>query len=127
MTQHAEVQGWLTHSAWELIANIGIDGHALFGAMLGAWLVSSSRRKLDAWMLVSRKRRLKAWQRAGSLLLSAGVGYLFTPLILSLAPSLSSGVGAFIAAVVVIPISIKVMVWLDTADLKEIVQRWRGR
>ncbi|HKS12377.1 MAG TPA: putative holin [Pseudomonas sp.] len=100
-------------------ANIAVevpafDGHALFGAFLGAWMVASTRR------------RLKVWQRLGSLFLSAGVGYLFTPLVLSLsAPLFSSGVAAFVAAVVVIPISNKVMVWLDTAELREIFQRWR--
>ncbi len=89
------------------------DGGALFGALLGAWLVASTRR------------RLKGWQRLGSLMLSAGVGYLFTPLVLLLAPFLSSGVAAFVAALVVIPISIKVMVWVDAADLRDIFQRFR--
>jgi hypothetical protein len=28
---------------------------------------------------------------------------------------------------VVVPISLKVMVWLDSVDLREIVQRWRRR
>ncbi|UVJ43135.1 phage holin family protein [Pseudomonas sp. LS1212] len=91
-----------------------INGDALFGALLGAWLVASTRQSL------------KAWQRMGSLLLSAGVGYLFTPLVLSMASFLSSGVAAFVGAVVVIPISIKVMVWLDGADLREVFQRLRG-
>ncbi|WP_166358491.1 putative holin [Pseudomonas akapageensis] len=91
-----------------------IDGDALFGAVLGAWLVTSTRQSL------------KAWQRMGSLLLSAGVGYLFTPLVLSMGPFLSSGVAAFVGAVVVIPISIKVMVWLDAAELRDIFQRMRG-
>lgn len=91
-----------------------VDGDTIFGAVLGAWLVASTQGVL------------KAWQRLGSLFLSAGVGYLFTPLVLLLAPFLSSGVAAFIAAVVVIPISIKVMIWLDSADLREILQRLRN-
>lgn len=33
----------------------------------------------------------------------------------------------FVAAVVVIPISLKVMVWLDTLDPRELIQRWRRR
>ncbi|NBA94748.1 putative holin [Pseudomonas sp. R5(2019)] len=90
-----------------------IDGDALFGSLLGAWLVSSTRQ------------HLKAWQRLGSLTLSAGVGYLFAPMVLSVAPFLSTGVAAFIGAVVVIPICIKVMVWLDAADLREVLQRLR--
>ncbi|MNJ15694.1 hypothetical protein D3C77_99460 [compost metagenome] len=91
-----------------------IDGEALFGAILGAWLVTSI------------KRDLKAWQRLGSLLLSAGVGYLFAPVALKLAPIINSGGAAFASAMVVIPISIKVMVWVEQADLFEILRRIRG-
>jgi hypothetical protein len=92
-----------------------IDGNALFGAVLGAWLVTSI------------KKDLKAWQRVGSLLLSSGVGYLFAPIALNLAPMLTSGVAAFTCALVVIPISIKAMVWVERADLLDILRRLRGR
>ncbi|QPG61246.1 hypothetical protein HFV04_017160 [Pseudomonas sp. BIGb0427] len=91
-----------------------IDGEALFGAILGAWLVTSI------------KRDLKAWQRLGSLLLSAGVGYLFAPVGLKLAPFINSGGAAFACALVVIPISIKAMLWVEQADLFEILRRIRG-
>ncbi|MEG0862691.1 MAG: putative holin [Pseudomonas sp.] len=91
-----------------------VEGDVVFGALLGAWLVASTRGAL------------KAWQRLGSLFLSAGVGYLFTPPVLLMAPFLSGGVAAFIAAVVVIPISIKVMIWLDTAELRDILKRLRS-
>lgn len=91
-----------------------VDGDMLFGAVLGAWLVASTRGFL------------KAWQRMGSLFLSAGVGCLFTPLMRSIAPFFSNGEAAFIGAVVVIPIVIKVMIWLDGADLRDIIQRLRG-
>lgn len=91
-----------------------VDGVALFGALLGAWLVASTRRTL------------KGWQRLGSLLLSAGVGYLFSPLLQSLAPSLDAGVAAFIGAVVVIPISIKVKAWVAATDVRDILRRLRG-
>ncbi|CAG8865563.1 hypothetical protein PS627_01481 [Pseudomonas fluorescens] len=104
----------LINSAEASTLTTTFDGHALFGAVLGAWLVASTRREL------------KGWQRLGWLLLSSGVGYLFMPLVWSLSsPFFSSGVAAFVASVVVIPISIKVMVWLDNADLREIFQRWR--
>lgn len=99
------------------------DGQALAGAILGAWLVSSSKGK--AWVTIRTRRKLSLQQRLLTLLLSAGVGYLFMPLLLSLVPFVSTGVAAFVAAVVVIPISVKVMLWLENADLKEIVQRWR--
>ncbi|MDG9882226.1 hypothetical protein CSV86_006820 [Pseudomonas putida CSV86] len=91
-----------------------VEGDMVFGALLGAWLVASTRGFL------------KAWQRIGSLLLSAGVGYLFTPLMRSIGPFLSGGEAAFIGAVVVIPIVIKVMIWLDGAELRDIIQRLRG-
>lgn len=91
-----------------------VNGAAVFGALLGAWLVTATRR------------RLKNWQRLGSLLLSAGVGYLFSPQVMALAPFLDPGVAAFVAAVLVIPISIKVMVWVGKAQLQDIVQRLRG-
>ena len=75
-----------------------IDDGALFGAILGAWLVTST------------KRDLKVWQRLGSLFLSAGVGYLFAPMALQAIPFITSGGSAFLCALVVIPISIKLMV-----------------
>ncbi|UBM23736.1 hypothetical protein K8374_15185 [Pseudomonas sp. p1(2021b)] len=102
-----------------------LDLNAMFGAMLGAWLVSSSRRRLRHWGILSNDDRLKVWQRMVALALAGGVGYLFTPFVLSLVPSLSSGVAAFVAALVVIPISIKVMHWVDHADLQDIIRRWR--
>ncbi len=92
-----------------------INGEALFGAVLGAWLVTTTRS------------HLKVWQSIGSFLLSAGVGYLFTPVTLPLVPFLTGGVAAFICALMVIPISIKVMQWIDNAPITEILRRIRGR
>ncbi|VVP74498.1 hypothetical protein PS918_01695 [Pseudomonas fluorescens] len=92
-----------------------IDGEALFGAALGAWLVTTTRSNF------------KAWQRMGSWLLSAGVGYLFTPVALQLVPFLTMGVTAFFCALIVIPVSIKVMQWIDGAGLDEIIRHLRGR
>lgn len=91
-----------------------IDGEALFGAVLGAWLVTST------------KRDLKVWQRLGSLLLSAGVGYLFAPMALQAIPFVTRGGASFGCSLVVIPLSIKVMVWIEQADLWEIMRRLRG-
>jgi hypothetical protein len=92
-----------------------IDGEALFGAALGAWLVTTTGSNF------------KAWQRLGSWLLSAGVGYLFTPVALQLAPFLTGGVTAFFCALIVIPISIKLMQWIDGAGIGEIIRHLRGR
>ncbi|MDI2594283.1 phage holin family protein [Pseudomonas sp. N3-W] len=92
-----------------------IDGEVLFGAALGAWLVTTTRSNF------------KAWQRIGSWLLSAGVGYLFTPVALPLVPFLTGGVTAFFCALVVIPVSIKLMQWIDGAGIGEIIRHLRGR
>ncbi|MNP09918.1 hypothetical protein D3C76_1020460 [compost metagenome] len=92
-----------------------IDGEALFGASLGAWLVITTRADF------------KTWQRIGSWLLSAGVGYLFTPVALPLAPFLTQGVTAFLCALIIIPISVKLMQWVDGAGLGEIIERLKGR
>ncbi|MFJ3369760.1 putative holin [Pseudomonas sp. NPDC086251] len=91
-----------------------IDGKALFGAILGAWLVTST------------KHDLKVWQRLGSMFLSAGVGYLFAPMALQLVPLVTSGGAAFGCALIIIPISIKGMVWVEKADFWEILRRIRG-
>lgn len=99
------------------------DGRVLFGALLGALLVSAARDRL---IIVSRKR-LSLGKQVLLVFLTLGVGYLFEPLLHSLAPMLSRGMAAFAAAVVVIPISLKIMVWLDSVDLREILQRWRRR
>lgn len=91
-----------------------IDGESLFGAILGAWLITSI------------KKDLKVWQRIGSLSLSAGVGYVFTPMALLIIPFATNGGAAFIGALIIIPISIKAMVWVEKADLWEILRRIKG-
>lgn len=91
-----------------------IDGDALFGALLGGWLVTTTQHQL------------KAWQRLASLLMSAGVGYLFTPVVQPLLPVLSNGAAAFFCAMLVIPVSVKLMHWTHAADLRDIIQKLRG-
>lgn len=106
-----------------IVAWLGSNGRILFGALLGALLVSAARDRL---IIVSRKR-LSLGKQVLLVFLTLGVGYLFEPLLHTLAPMLSRGMAAFVAAVVVIPISLKVMVWLDSVDLREMIQRWRRR
>jgi hypothetical protein len=91
-----------------------IDADALFGALLGGWLV------------ITTQPQVKVWQRVASLLLSAGVGYLFTPVVQPLVPVLSNGAAAFFCAMLVIPVSVKIMHWTHSADLREIIQKLRG-
>ncbi|KAB0499960.1 putative holin [Pseudomonas vancouverensis] len=92
-----------------------IDGEVLFGASLGAWLVTTTRINF------------KAWQRIGSWLLSVGVGYLFTPVALPWVPFLTAGVTAFFCALVIIPVSIKLMQWIDSAAIGDILRQFKGR
>ncbi|WGV21080.1 MULTISPECIES: hypothetical protein [unclassified Pseudomonas] len=106
-----------------LVALLGVDGNVLFAALLGALLVSAARDRL----ITNTARRLTLGKKLLLVFVTVGVGHLFEPLVSSLVPLLSRGMAAFVAAVVVIPISLKVMVWLDTLDPRELIQRWRRR
>lgn len=100
-------------SAW--VQGPWFDLETLFGAGLGACLV------------VSVRQPLKVWQTLCSLAMSAGVGVLFTPLAVMLLPQLTNGVAAFFCALVVIPLSIKLMVWVEQVDIRELVRRFKGQ
>ncbi|MDU9401966.1 hypothetical protein RTH46_05600 [Pseudomonas sp. zfem004] len=99
------------------------DGHVLFSALLAALLVSVTGNR----SIPRSSSRLARRKKLLLVFVTVGVGQVFEPLVLSLAPMLSRGMAAFVAAVVVIPISLKVMDWLDTLDLRELVERWRSR
>ncbi|GLO53430.1 hypothetical protein PPUN110474_48310 [Pseudomonas putida] len=109
--------------ALALVELLGVDGNVLFAALLGALLVSAARDRL----ITNKARRLTLGKKLLLVFVTVGVGHLFEPLVSSLVPLLSRGMAAFVAAVVVIPISLKVMVWLDTLDPRELIQRWRRR
>ncbi|MGE7993520.1 putative holin [Pseudomonas sp. NPDC089554] len=117
----------LSKMEWPTPSTEKIDSEILFGALLGACLAYNSRRHLKAPLVEHSSRPLKftRWQRLYALTLCVGVGYLFAPLILALAPFLSSGEAAFVASVVVIPISLKVMLWLDHVQLQDLLEKWR--
>ncbi|WP_028693722.1 hypothetical protein [Pseudomonas cremoricolorata] len=108
-------------------AGLGIDPEVVFGALLGSLLVSLARGRMKVWLMLGADDRLSLRKSSLLVVLSAGVGCLFEPLILTLSPLLSSGMAAFSAAVVVIPISLKIMVWLDGLDLRDLLQRLRRR
>ena len=109
--------------ALALVELLGVDGNVLFAALLGALLVSAARDRL----ITNKARRLTLGKKLLLVFVTVGVGHLFEPLVSSLVPLLSRGMAGFVAAVVVIPISLKVMVWLDTLDPRELIQRWRRR
>ncbi|MFV3402346.1 MULTISPECIES: hypothetical protein [Pseudomonas] len=102
---------------------LGADGYVLFAALLGALLVSAARDRL----ITDKSRRLTLAKKLLLVFITVGVGHLFEPLVLSVAPILSRGMAAFVASVVVIPISLKIMVGLDSLDPRELIQRWRRK
>ncbi|MFJ4454665.1 hypothetical protein ACIP1G_12365 [Pseudomonas sp. NPDC089392] len=106
-----------------MVELVGEDGNVLFAALLGALLVSAARDRL----ITNKARRLTLGKKLLLVFVTVGVGHLFEPLVSSLVPLLTRGMAAFVAAVVVIPISLKVMVWVDTLDPRELIQRWRRR
>lgn len=106
-----------------MVALLGVDGYVLFAALLGALLVSAARDRL----ITNMTKRLKLGKKLLLVFVTVGVGHLFEPLVSSLVPLLTRGMAGFVAAVVVIPISLKVMVLVDTLDPRELLQRWRRR
>ncbi|MCP1605714.1 Putative phage holin [Pseudomonas citronellolis] len=92
-----------------------IDGLALFGALLGAWIATSTRHDF------------KAWQRLVALILPTCVGYVASDAALALVPWLTTRpVSALVCALVVIPLCLKALAWVDTIDFGELVRRIRG-
>ena len=91
-----------------------IDIEVMIGASLGAWLIMNS------------KRNAGISQRVTTFFLSAGAGYLFAPMAMQIAPVFTAGGAASGCALIVVPISIKVHVWIKQADLPELIKRLRG-
>ncbi|MFJ4349084.1 hypothetical protein [Pseudomonas sp. NPDC089401] len=111
----------LMHLKAELAALFHSEGKVLLGALLGALFVTVTRGQ----MIFAGRRRLSFGSKCMLVFLVLGVGYLFGPLIKGLVPMLSRDMSAFVAAVVVIPLSLKAMVWLDAVNLSELAKRWR--
>ncbi|AYW69176.1 putative holin [Pseudomonas aeruginosa] len=92
-----------------------VDGGMLFGALLGAWLATGT------------KQDLKAWSRLLSLILPTCVGYLFADVALARVPWLTNlAFSAFVCALVVIPLSLKAVAWVDKVDFDDLWHRIRG-
>ncbi|MCU1717420.1 phage holin family protein [Pseudomonas sp. 5P_3.1_Bac2] len=92
-----------------------LDGNALFGAVIGAALIAL------------KPSDLKSWQRLLGLLVSVGVGYISAEEIVAQTPITQSGPGAFVGAIVVVPIALKVLALiehLELADLQLLLPGW---
>ncbi|MGL6349070.1 MAG: putative holin [Aeromonas sp.] len=92
-----------------------IDANALMGAVLGASLVAYS------------KSDIPPLKRLGALVFSAAIGYLMSGEVLHLLPVQESGTGGFVGAVVIVPFALKVLDYIECADISEIFGKWRGR
>ncbi len=82
-----------------------VDGDALLGAVLGAVLVASTKKDIG-W-----------WQRLLSMLLSIGLGYALAPEVASQTPIASRAAAAFMASICAIPLSLKLVVWIEQVDI----------
>ncbi|MGO2878501.1 MAG: putative holin [Halomonas sp.] len=92
-----------------------INASSLMGAALGAGLVAYS------------KNDLRAWQRIGALLFSALCGYLMSPEIVAQTPVTHDGTGGFIGALVIVPLSLKLIKYVDKFDLSTWLDRRKGK
>ncbi|WP_315807477.1 putative holin [Pseudomonas sp. C9-3] len=90
------------------------DLQVLFGALLGAWLITGTQANL------------KPWLRVLSLLPPATLGYLFAEGALTRFPALTTpAFSAFACALLGIPLSLKAVKWLNELDFNEILRRIR--
>lgn len=87
-----------------------VDGDALLGAVLGAVLIASTKKDIS-W-----------WQRLLSMLLSVGLGYALAPEVVSQAPITSKAAAAFIASICAIPLSLKLVLWIEQFDVGAALQ-----
>ncbi|MBK1691078.1 putative holin [Ectothiorhodospira mobilis] len=92
-----------------------INANALMGAALGAGLVAYT------------KTDLRAWQRIGALLFSALCGYFMTPEIVAQTPVTHDGAGGFIGAIVIVPLSLKLIQHVEGFDLATWLDRRKGK
>jgi hypothetical protein len=82
-----------------------VDGDALLGAVLGAVLIASTKKDIS-W-----------WQRLLSMLLSVGLGYALAAEVVNQTPIASKAAAAFIASICAIPLSLKLVLWIEQAEI----------
>lgn len=92
----------------------GIDANALMGASLGAALVAYN--KVD----------ISPLKRLGALAFSATLGYLMSAEVVSLTFVNETGTGAFIGAIAIVPLALKLISVVDDFDLGEYLRKRKG-
>lgn len=89
-----------------------VDGNALMGAVLGAALVALT------------KKDFKPWQRIGSLVFSALVGYMFSAEVVAQTPLTDTSTGGFYGALLIVPIALKLVAYVDKIDAEALIKRF---
>jgi len=91
-----------------------IDANAAFGAVIGAALVGSTNKDLPAW------------KRFGSFLFSAMCGYGAAGEIVARELAKQSFLPALVGALVIVPLSLKIVAAIPDFDLGAALRRWLG-
>lgn len=91
-----------------------VNGNALLGAVFGAALFATSRKELTPL------------SRLVTMLLATGIGYVLTPEITANTVISNDATAAMAAAVVSLPILLKIIDWIDQTKLSEILNKFRG-
>lgn len=92
----------------------GLDGNALVGAFAGAAY------------FVLRARDISVWFRVLYFGISLPTGYIGSVELMYWLPFRERGIAAFVAAATVLIIADRVLEWLDSASLIDIISRIRG-
>lgn len=95
----------------------GMDGNALFGAVIGGALIALNQKDL------------RAWQRITGLLVSVGAGYVSASEVVAQTPITQTGPAGFVGAIIVVPLALKVLEMIEKNDFASIAPSWlkRGR
>ena len=81
---------------------------------------------LGAALVAYARKELKPWQRLGGLCFSALVGYLMATETVNQTPIKDTGAGAFIGAIVIVPLALKLMEWVDKLEIATLFKRGNG-
>lgn len=85
-----------------------LDGNALFGAVVGSAVIALNQKDL------------RAWQRVLGLLVAVGSGYVSAAEIVAQTPITKTGPGAFVGAIIVVPIALKVLAVIEKMQLADV-------
>ncbi|BFM36245.1 MULTISPECIES: putative holin [Acinetobacter] len=91
-----------------------INGNALLGAVLGAAFIATFEKDLNAY------------QRIRNMLLATGIGYISAPLITEHTFLKTDAVAALLTSTLCLFVLIKVVDWVKTAKLSDILNIFRG-